>query len=560
MGATDIFGRVATSLYGMEALPPTFSACYDVPDGGVLLALPALLAIGLLRHAEKYFALPCGFYRLDSIFLVLAFMALARIKTVEKLRYCPPGEWGKLLGLDRIPEAKTLREKIGILSNQGEPYQWAGELSREWLAMEPEETGVLYVDGHVRVYNGHQTALPRHYVSREKLCLRATTDYWVNAMDGQPFFVINKEIDPGLLQVLENEIVPRLEADIPSQPVIVNLQQSPYIHRFTLVFDREGYSPGFMKRMWAKGIACQTYNKYPGEDWPEDEFQKQPVRLVSDNIVEMRLAERGVFLGKTLWVREIRKLTESGHQTAIISTNYQSDCGSIAATMFARWSQENFFRYMRIHYNLDGLADYSTEAISETTKLINPQYRAIDGTVRKHVGKLNRKRAKFGEIMLIEEISPKKVEAYLRKKSELHEEINGLERLVEELKACRKKTPKHITIGDLPEEERFKRLGTKSKYLIDTIKMIAYRAETAMVSIARESMSRLEDARNLMQALYKTEVDLIPDEKAGTLKVRLHHLANWSSGNTLQQLCKELNDTCTHFPGTNLRLFYELVS
>jgi prepilin-type processing-associated H-X9-DG protein len=135
-------------------------------------------------------------------------MALARIKSVEKLRYCSPGEWGKLLGLDRIPEAKTLREKIGFLSRQGEPYQWAGELGREWMEMEPEAAGVLYVDGHVRVYNGHQTELPRHYVSRQKLCLRATTDYWVNAMDGQPFFVINKEIDPGLLQVLEDEIVP----------------------------------------------------------------------------------------------------------------------------------------------------------------------------------------------------------------------------------------------------------------------------------------------------------------------------------------------------------------
>jgi hypothetical protein len=396
-------------------------------------------------------------------------------------------------------------------------------------------------------------------VSRQKLCLRATTDYWVNAMDGQPFFVINKEIDPGLLQVLEDEIVPRLEDEVPAQPASFE-PQSPYPHRFTLVFDREGYSPGFMKRMRDKGIACQTYNKYPGEDWSEEEFQTKPVRLVSDNIVEMRLAERGVFLGKTLWVREIRKLTESGHQTAIISTDYQSDCSPVAATMFARWSQENFFRYMRKHYNLDGLADYSTEEISETTKLVNPEYRAIDGKVRSHVGKLNRMRQKFGEIMLIEEIAPKKVEAYQQKKSELHEGINSLERLIKELKACRKKTPKHITIADLPEEERFKRLGTKSKYLIDTIKMIAYRAETAMVSIIRDSMNRIEDARSLIEAIYTTDVDLIPDEEDQTLKVRLHQLANWSSGKALQHLCNELNATCTQFPGTNMQLVYELVS
>ena len=560
MGATDIFGRIATSLYGMETSVPTFTACHDVPGGGVLLALPALLAMGLLRHSEKYFELPPGFYRLDSIFLVLAFMALARIKSVEKLRYCSPGEWGKLLGLDRIPEAKTLREKLKILSQQGEPYSWAGELGREWMEVEPEQAGVLYIDGHVRVYNGHQTQLPRHYVSRQKLCLRATTDYWVNAMDGQPFFVINKEIDPGLLQVLEAEIVPRLEAEVPAQIPKLEWQQTPYMHRFTMVFDREGYSPGFMKRMRDKGIACQTYHKYPGKDWPEEEFHKTLVRLVSGNIVEMQLAERGVFLGKKLWVREIRKLTESGHQTAIVSTDYQNNCSRIAPTMFARWSQENFFRYMREHYNLDGLSDYSTEEIPETTKMVNPDYRTVDGKIRKHVGKLNRKKRKFGEIMMVEEISPGKIEAYQQKKAELHEEINNLELLVAELKACRKKIPKHITMADLPEEERFRRLGTKGKYLIDTIKMIAYRAETAMVSSARELMSRMEDARSLIQAIYKTEVDLIPNEQDGILKVRLHQLANKSSGKVVQHLCKELNDTRTQFPGTNLQLIYELGS
>ncbi len=560
MGATDIFGRIGTSLYGMKASVPTFTACHDVPDGGVLFALPALLAIGLLRHSEKYFELPPGFYRLDSIFLVLAFMALGRIKSVEKLRYCYPGEWGKLLGVDRIPEVKTLREKIGILSKQGEPYKWAGELGREWMEVEPEQAGVLYIDGHVRVYNGHQTELPRHYVSRQKLCLRATTDYWVNAMDGQPFFVINKEIDPGLLQVLETQIVPRLEAEVPAQLPRVEWRQPPYKHRFTMVFDREGYSPGFMKRMRDKRIACQTYNKYPGEDWPEDEFQKTFVRLVSGNIVEMLLAERGVFLGKTLWVREIRKLTKSGHQTAIVSTDYQNDYSRVASTMFARWSQENFFRYMREHYNLDGLADYSTEEIPETTKMVNPEYRDIDGKVRKYVSKLNRKKRKFGEIMMVEEISPGKIEAYQQKKSELHEEIINLELLAAELKACRKKTPKHITMGELPEEERFRRLSTKGKYLIDTIKMIAYRAETSMVSSARELMSRVEDARSLVQAIYKTEVDLIPNEQDGTLKVRLHQLANKSSGKIIQHLCKELNDTRTQFPGTNLQLIYEQVS
>ena len=102
----------------LGSAPIQFEAARDVPKGGVLLALPALLAAGLLRHSEALYSLPDGFYGIASIFLLLALMALARIKSVEQLRYVAPGEWGNLLGLDRIPEVRTLRQKLEILCQQ----------------------------------------------------------------------------------------------------------------------------------------------------------------------------------------------------------------------------------------------------------------------------------------------------------------------------------------------------------------------------------------------------------------------------------------------------------
>ena len=476
---------MAASVGQLNAVEPSFVASLDVPNAGVLFALPALLVSGLLRHAGKYFQLPQGYYRLDSIFLLLGFMALSRIKKVEDLRYCPPGEWGKMLGLDRIPEVKTLRKKIGLLSNNDKPSQWASALSSEWMESDPDSAAILYIDGHVRVYSGDQTKLPKHYVARQKLCLRATVDYWVNAMDGQPFFLINKEVDPGLLKVLEDEIVPRLEGMVPNQPSQERQASDPLLHRFTLIFDREGYSPEFFLRMRDKHIACLTYHKYPGDKWPEEEFVSHQVKLASGNEVEMKIAERGTFMGKKVWVREIRKQTKSGHQTAILSTDYRSDLTVVSSAMFARWSQENFLKYMRQHYNIDRLIDYSIEEIPETTVVVNPKYRSLDTDVRRKAGILNRCRAKFCAIALTGEIEPKKVEEYQQKKGELKEEISHLEREVDKLKQERKATKKHITIAELPEDERFSRLSTKSKYLIDTIKMIAYRAETAMSNLLR---------------------------------------------------------------------------
>jgi len=97
MGATNTIDRVAASIGAIDTVPVSFTPCMDVPSGGVLLALPALLALGLLRHTKDFFQLKRGYYALESIFLLLAFMALSRIKTIESLRYCAPGEWGKLL-------------------------------------------------------------------------------------------------------------------------------------------------------------------------------------------------------------------------------------------------------------------------------------------------------------------------------------------------------------------------------------------------------------------------------------------------------------------------------
>jgi len=152
------------------------------------------------------------------VLLLLGYLALCRIKTVERLQYEPPGELGKLLGLDRVPEVRCLRQKMADLGCDDAAGKWAGLLSRDWMEASPELAGALYVDGHVRLYHGQQTELPRRYVARQRLCLRGTTDYWVNDALGQPFFVIERPIDHGMLEVLRSDVVPRLLHDVPGQP------------------------------------------------------------------------------------------------------------------------------------------------------------------------------------------------------------------------------------------------------------------------------------------------------------------------------------------------------
>ena len=541
-----------------------FQTCRDVPYGGVLCALPALAENGLFRHLETLPVLS-GYYMTLHVILLLAYMALCRIRTVEQLQYETPGELGKLMGLDRIPEVRCLRKKLSQLSQNEAPHRWAGVLSQNWMEQNPELAGTLYVDGHVRLYHGKQTQLPRRYVARQRLCLRGTTDYWVNDALGQPFFSVERPIDHGLLEALRSDIVPRLLKEVPGQPSAKQLEADPYLGRLVVIFDREGYSPAFFREMWQEHrIACITYHKYPKEPWPESRFTQTLVPLAAGEMVSMRLAEMGSWIGSRqegLWVREVRKLTDSGHQTSLISTAYAQLGLENAGQLFSRWSQENFFAYMMKHFAIDALNEYRTEAIPGTNRpVVNPAWRDLDRQHRSVKSKLTQRQARFAALTLHPQTKESELQKWQQHKADLREEIEQLEQESNALKERIKSTPKHLAWEELPEDQQFERLAPSRKRLTDTVKLVAYRAETALAMIVREKLSHTEEARSLVRDLFRSHADICPNQVEGVLAVRLHTFASPRSNLAIQHLLDHLNAAELTYPGTNLRLTYRLSS
>ncbi len=540
-----------------------FETCRDVAFGGALCALPALEANGLFQHVHDCLAKLRGYYSTLHVIVLLAHMALCRIKTVEQLQYHPPGELGKLLGLDRVPEVRCLRRMLAALSIDDGPEKWAGLLSRDWLKAEPELAGALYVDGHVRLYHGELTALPRRYVSRQRLCLRGTTDYWVNDALGQPFFAIERAIDHGLLEVLQNDIVPRLLKDVPGQPTETELKADRYRARFVILFDREAYSPEFFKAMWqTHRIACITYHKFPKDNWPITEFSDVETTMPNGEEVKLRLAERGSWIGDKkhgLWVRETRKLTESGHQVSLISTAFSESAREDSVRLFSRWSQENFFRYMMEHFAIDLLNEYGTEEILETKRpVVNPKWRELDRQKRSVKSKLTHRQARFAALTLQPESDEDAQAKWAKRKAELMEAIEQFEKELTDINDKLKTTPTHLKWDELPAADKFERLAPSRKQLVDTVKMVAYRAETAMASIVREKLARKDDARSLLRDLFRSEADLVPDLAQGVLRVQVHPMSNPRSNRAIAHLLEHLNVAEFTYPGTNLRLIYSI--
>ena len=554
--ARDVEGRMLASAGLMTEAEPVFAApAHAVAHGGVLAALPMLLRAGLLGAANRLFRLPDGFHGLTTILLFVAFMTLARVRNPDSLRYQAPGEWGAILGLDRCPETKTLRRKIRLLTSAEHTVRdWQSALARTWATEHDDDWATLAVDGHVKVYTGRNGRLPKHFVARQKLCLPASVSYWVNALGGAPLLCLHKALDPKLIKAIEQDVVPHL------QHLGVVPEAAPDLTRpdagvpaLTLVFDREGWSPDLFKRLARRGIACITWHKnFKGEDWPQEDFRTLEVPIhgpAGTRATTVDLAEQPIVLRNGLTVRQIRRRLANGRQMPVITTHPQMPLVQVAGAMFSRWSQENFFKYMREQFNLDSLPSHDLAPLDPDAQVVNPVRRALEKTIRRLRSRLATARNRLAEALQ---------QHHRDTATRLEADANALAAELDQLKQQRAHTLTHVRAGDLPEQDKLDALPVGGRLFLDLVRMIAYRAETRMMAPIITTQGKKPNARRLLRALLTSDANIIPVPANGILRIQLLGLGSDACDRMLAPLVEELNATRTIYPGTNLRLVYEL--
>ncbi|MGH8567234.1 MAG: putative transposase [Gammaproteobacteria bacterium] len=534
--------RVLASVGKLVEAKPEFEAMEAVPGAGALLALPALLDEGLLEVGKAVYAsLKNGFFGLQSIFLSFAFMALLRIKTPEQLSEHAPGELGILLGLDRMPEVKTLRRKLRELGERQLADSFSRQLTERWAKAEPRELAVLYVDGHVRPYHGRKHVLPKQYVQQRGRSMPGTKDFHVNDRRADPLLAITVDANESLLATLDSVLLPEIRSLVgPNRNV-------------TVAFDREGWSPELFAKWKSEGFDVLTYRKGDQSQWRTG-FEKITGR-VGGEMVEYCLAERQVKLSNGLKVREIRRKTDDGHQTAVITTNEKLPILAVAHRMFARWRQENFFRYMRHEFALDHLSTNAVEPADPQRLVTNPARAKLEK---------KRKAARTVRTRLIErrlKIVPGETVRVDKRKvgeEELDRLIEKRDAEIERLTKRIDKLPKRLLIKEVLPPEKIVKLERERKVLVDAIKLTAYRAESALARLVEPFFNRHEEeARKLLKTIFNATADVIPDHRAGELRVRFHGLANPRSTRALCDLCEIVNQSATVYPDTGLRLVFE---
>ena len=544
---TDPSDRCADRLLARLGLladaPPLFGSATVLPRAGVLLALPVLVTSGVFASAQKIYGhLGPAFYGLRTSLLTLLLMALWRIKRPESLKEYSPQDLGRVLGLDRAPEVKTLRRKLARLAAAGRAAQFGQALAQQRVAVRGAALGFLYTDGHVRVYHGRH-ALPKAHVARMRISMPATSDYWVNDSAGDPLFVVTAEANAGLVKML---------------PVILaQVRALVGQRRLTVVFDRGGFSPKLFQQILAADFDLLTYRKGRYPRIARSSFRERRTRCGGRTLTYV-LADQEVRLLKgKLRLRQVTRRMDNGHQTPILTSRRDLPAAQVACRMFDRWRQENFFKYLREEYALDALVEYAAVPDDPLREVPNPAWATVDAQLRQARAHLDQLQAEYGlEALTNLEHQRRTMRGFKTAQGKLGQKIWSTWQRIEQLEKRRTTVPRRVPVQVVTQEPVVK-LAPERKHLTNLIKMVAYQAESDLLRLVAPHYRRAgQEGRTLLQSALASAAGL----EVTRTELRITLVAQSSPHRTraIAALCEQLNQTKTIFPGSRLRLRYAI--
>jgi len=542
--------RVMARLGLLEDAAPLFADTEHLPRAGVLVAIALLVAQGVVEAFQRvYGTLGPAFYGLRTTVVTLFVCALLRIKRPENLKEHRPWELGRVLGLDRAPEVKTLRRKVSFLAGRGQGQELMEELARGRIREQEERIAFLYIDGHVREYYG-QYPLAKAKKSQRQVAQPATTDTWVHDAQGEPLLVVTGELNEGLTQVLE--------------PILQDVRRLVASERrITVVFDRGGFSAKLFARLVDAGFDIITYRKGKVREVPSSRFQAASLAVEGKAYTYQVHDQLRVRVGRLrskgkrkktangpqyLWMRQVTVLRSDGRQTRILTTRLDLGPAEVCYRMFHRWRQENYFKYMMMEFDLDGLVEYGAQDVSSEATRPNPEHKKLRRQLQAAREAVRRLEAELGEALTNNEESDrptirgfKIAHAALRR--QLEEACLEVEALAQQLKSI----PKRIPAADL------QRLRPERKRIVDCIKMAAYQIETKLLRMLQGTYARIDDeGRTFLHAVFQSPARL--EVADGELRVTLAAQSSPHRTACLAQLCEQLDTLGSRFPGSALRL------
>jgi transposase-like protein len=542
-----------------EGAVPAFTPGARYPLAGLLLALPPLARSGLLDCARQvYGRLRNGFYGLEMMLIVLVFMALLREARAEGATRIPPAALGRVLGLDRAPEVKTIRRKLAELAAAGKAAELQLALARHHAAASPGTLGFLYVDGHTRAYFGKRDIQKMH-LARLKFPGPATEETWVTGSAGDPLLVVMAQPSSSLAAQIR-DLLPALR-DITGPAA-----------RPVLCFDRGGWSPALFADITDAGFDLLTYRKNDtGKDIPDlpgDAFSaagwtggdgREHAYDLADTTISLTVSE-GEHKGRVLELRQVtRRKPGDTRQVHILTTRPAAalPAAAVIYRMTSRWREENYFRYGRAHFALDALDTYAITPEDPARMVPNPAKKTAAAAVKAATKTLTRaETARQDKLIAVRSPAPGQAVIITNAMlARLDAPVTAARRDLQAAKAAARAIPAKIPLSE--HNPDMVKLDTETKLITHAIRMAACNTETILARALNGRYARAGDeAYALIREALHASGDITID--GSVLHIRLDPLSAPRRTRALAALCEQLTATATRYPGTQLVLHYEV--
>ena len=560
--------RMMARLGKLQDAEPLFAPCDRLSCAGAFLAVVVLAEDPYLLISQRFYRpFPSAFYGRRTMLITLMLMVLLRIKRPEQLRRHHVLMLGRVLGLDRTPEVKTVRRNLRHFENQGGASQLMGEIAKARAADYKGEVRIIDVDGHMAAYSG-KVKIGETYDPRCRKISKGHTATWANLPGKCPLFAVQSAFNDGLTKALPS--------------VLEQARKVTGQRRLCCAFDRGGYNVELFERLINEGYDILTYRKGAYDPVPLSKFKREKTLINNreyefapyETTVELRVykqVDRGGNkkpryrdTGRRLSLREIRILRPEGKQTAILTSIKATEAPAVhlAGYLFDRiGSQENVFKYMRREYDLDALVAYGDEDLDQTLQHPHPAYVDLVKKSKKIRQQRNHLMGKYADLLTTTD--EKKAVVQLRQLRG-HDKKGITSRKTDAVKLAAlnlQLAELNQLLAETPAQENltaagYRQLKTELRQLMYAVKISAYHVETKLVDLLQGNYADCEDeGRTLIAAALRSSGSLRLEP--GRIVIQLEPQAEPRRTRAINAVAAELSRRQVTYPGSRRVIAFE---
>lgn len=477
------------------------------------------------------------------------------LPSIETLKLVNANEFGLLIGRSRMPDKKTLRERLGQMADLHLSGDLIDAFARRLLDQKRIDREVFFIDGHFLPYYG-LNVIAKGYFTVRRLAMKGNELYAITDLQGRPLFFITESNEIDFRPIIAR-----------SAEMLVDFG----IDRPILVFDRGGYGIHFFKELdqtadfvtWAKYLSEKSLNSIPDPSFSVGVFcgdnrfmVAEERRTVAESI--QTASNDGRKTPSSLDVRlVVLKDVDTGKRLGVFTNNTTKPAHDIAFYMLQRWGKsENVYKDLMATFNLNYHPGYDIKELEQQPLVDNPEIVLIQKAIKvlKKEAQSIQDEILLTEAKLVKRNDKRNVEKVLALQTALADKQNDIALFQQKLSTI----PDKVSIIEILKGRPMSRCDLEKKKLYDLMQFMAYHSRERLIELFQDCYDDHRDINKVLQMITRRPGLL---KLAGqTLMVMLEWIESRKYRQAAKQLCRKLNQLNIRMVGPlNLRLSFHVV-